>query len=170
MNILILNGSPRPGGNTAALAKAFAEGAESAGHSVTQVQVGTMDIRGCVGCEACRKSGSGKCVQQDDMQSVYPAIQEADMIVLASPVYFWSLTGQMQSAITRLYCLGKLKTEKFALILSSGSPNVYDAVNAQFDMLLKWFSGRDMGRFTFNGGDQQSAENLAKLRAFGASL
>ena len=170
MNILILNGSPRKGGNTAALAEAFTEGALSAGHSVTQIQVGTMNIRGCLGCEACRKSGSGKCIQQDDMQSVYPAISEADMIVIASPVYFWALTGQMQSAITRLYCLGKLKTDKFALILSSGSPNVYDACFAQFDMLLKWFSGRDMGRFTFNGGEQKSEENLNKLRAFGASL
>ena len=170
MNILILNGSPRPGGNTAALMKAFTEGAESAGHTVTQLQVGAMNIRGCLGCEACRKSGSGKCVQQDDMQQVYPAINAADMIVLASPVYFWALTGQMQSAITRLYCLGKLKTDKFALVLSSGSPNVYDACFAQFDMLLKWFSGRDMGRFTFNGGEQKSAENLEKLRAFGASL
>ena len=170
MKIVILNGSPRRGGNTAALAKAFTEGAESAGHTVVQLPVGTMNIRGCVACEACRKSGSGKCVQQDEMQSVYPDVADADMIVLASPVYFWSLTGQMQSAISRLYCLGRLKAEKYALLLSSGSPNVYDACFAQFDMLLKWFGGSDAGRFTFNGSEQQTEENLAKLRAFGASL
>lgn len=170
MKIVILNGSPRKGGNTTALTKAFTEGAVSAGHAVVEIPVGTMNIRGCVACEACRKTGSGKCVQQDEMQQVYPELADADLIVLASPVYFWALTGQMQSAISRLYCLGKLKTERFALILSSGSPNVYDACFAQFDMLLKWFSGKDAGRYTFCGGEQQSEENLAKLRAFGASL
>lgn len=170
MNIVILNGSPRPGGNTAALVKAFTEGAVSAGHTVTAYQVGTMQIRGCLGCGVCRSSGSGKCVQQDEMQQVYPAVAAADLVVLASPVYFWALTGQMQSAISRLYCLGKLKAEKYALILSSGSPNVYEACNAQFDMLLKWYSGKDAGRFAFNGPDQQSEENLSKLRTFGASL
>ena len=170
MKIVILNGSPRKGGNTAALVKAFTEGAESKGHSVIQFPVGTMNIRGCIACEACRKSGSGKCVQQDEMQQVYPDAADADMIVLASPVYFWSFTGQMQSAISRLYCLGKLNADKYAMILSSGSPNVYDAVNAQFDMLLKWFSGKDAGRYMFNGGEQQSEENLNQLRAFGASL
>ena len=74
MKIVVLNGSPRVNGNTAAMTKAFAEGAAEAGHEVEIVPVAKLKIAGCLGCEYCHTKGGGKCVQKDDMQKLYPSV------------------------------------------------------------------------------------------------
>ena len=77
MQILVLNGSPRPHGNTAAMVEAFRKGAEENGHVVTVVNVCQKKIAGCLACEYCHQEGSGherQCVQKDDMQEVYPLL------------------------------------------------------------------------------------------------
>ena len=170
MKVLILNGSPRPMGNTAMFAAAFRDGAESAGHKVDVVGVAKLKINGCLGCEYCHKAGAGKCIQKDDMQDVYPKLAEADVIVIASPIYYWSFSGQMQSVITRFYAPGKPAAKKYAMILSSGSPDVYNAPISQYKDILAYFGAEDLGIKTFNGPDQLSEENLAEVRAFGASI
>ena len=68
MNILVLNGSPRPNGNTAAMVKAFVDGAETNGHQVTVISVCQKKIAGCLACEYCHTKGNRNCIQQDDMQ------------------------------------------------------------------------------------------------------
>lgn len=78
------NGSPRPNGNTAAMIDAFLEGTKDNGHEITVVSVCQKKIAGCLACEYCHTKGNGKCVQQDDMQEVYPLLDEAEMIILAS--------------------------------------------------------------------------------------
>lgn len=126
MKIIVFNGSPRPQGNTAAMVEAFARGAGESGHEVTVVDVCRKKIAGCLACEYCHSKGNGKCIQQDDMQEIYPLLDEAEMIVLASPVYYHGFTGQLQCAINRIYALDKPKhLKKAALILSSGSDHVY---------------------------------------------
>lgn len=92
MKILILNGSPRAKGNTAAMVAAFQKWAEEAGNKVTVVPVAKKKIAGCIGFEYCHTKGDGKCVQKDDMQEIYPMMKEADMIVLASPIYYYGIT------------------------------------------------------------------------------
>lgn len=109
MKILVLNGSPRPNGNTAAMVEAFAEGAKENRHEIIVVPVCQKKIAGCLACEYCHTKGEGRCIQQDDMQEVYPVLSEAEMIVLASPVYYHSLTGQLQCAINRIYALDNLQ-------------------------------------------------------------
>ena len=99
--------SPRPNGNTAALVEAFAEGAKESGHEVTVVPICQKKIAGCLACEYCHTKGEGKCIQQDDMREIYPVLSEAEMIVLASPVYYHSFSGQLQCAINRIYALDK---------------------------------------------------------------
>lgn len=76
MKILILNGSSRPNGNTAAMVRAYAEGASEAGHTVHIVNVCQKKIAGCLACEYCHTKGGGKCIQQDDMQEVYPLLRK----------------------------------------------------------------------------------------------
>lgn len=126
MKILVLNGSPRPNGNTAAMVAAFADGAKKSGHEVDIINVCQKKITGCLACEYCHTKGNSKCIQNDDMQDVYPVLEEAEMIVLASPVYYHSFTGQLQCAVNRIYALDKSKNlKKAALILSSGSDHVY---------------------------------------------
>lgn len=171
MKILVLNGSPRPEGNTAALADAFKKGAEDAGHSVEIISVGAKKIAGCRGCGYCHTEGQGKCVQQDDMKEVYAALEDAEMLVFASPVYYFTLTAQMQSAIHRTYAVGApKKLKKTALILSSGSDNVYDASVTQYHAIISYWKAEDAGVYTAYGEQNKSEEKLKELYHFGRSL
>ena len=95
MKITVLNGSPRKQ-NTTAMAEAFAEGARAAGHEVEVLQVGKMKINGCLACEYCHGKGAGQCVQKDDMEKVMPAYKDCDMIVFASPIYYFDMTAQLR--------------------------------------------------------------------------
>ena len=120
MKITILNGSPRKE-NTEAMVNAFAEGAKEAGHEVEILHVGKMKIAGCMGCEYCHGKGEGKCIQKDDMEKVIPAYLDCDMVVYASPIYYFDMTAQILAAMQRVYCIGKPpKAKKAALLLSSG--------------------------------------------------
>ncbi len=172
MKILILNGSPRPNGNTAAMVAAFAEGARESRHDVKIVNVCQKKIAGCLACEYCHTKGNGRCVQQDDMQEVYPLLEAAEMIVLASPIYYHGFTGQLQCAINRIYALDKPKNlKKAALIMSSGSNHVYcGAIYEYQNSFLNYLHLEDMGIFSAFGKENQSEEKLNELREFGRSL
>lgn len=170
MKITVLQGSARLGGNTARLVAKFKEGAESAGHTVEVVNVGIMKINGCIGCEYCHTKGNGECVQKDDMQKVYPALADCDLLVIASPVYYWSFTGQIQSTITRFYAPEKPKATKYAMIITSHSPNVYDAITSQFKDVVDYFGAESVGIITANGDERTSAEKLKEVFDFGANL
>ena len=99
--IVILNGSPRPKGNTSALVEEFKRGAEEAGCTVTVFVLDKMDIHGCKGCFGGGKNPDSPCVQKDDMGKIYPVYREADVVVLASPLYYWNLSGQLRTAFDR---------------------------------------------------------------------
>lgn len=172
MKILILNGSPRPDGNTAAMAKAFARGAAESGHEVNLISVCQKNIGGCLACEYCHTRGNGRCIQQDDMQQIYPILDRAEMIVLASPVYYHSFTGQLQCAINRIYALDKPKNlKKAALILSSGSDDVYGGAIYEYEnSFLRYLHLENMGIFTAYGTQNKSAEKLEQLYHFGKNL
>lgn len=172
MNIIILNGSPRPKGNTAAMVAAYRDGAESAGHKVTVFDVCRMRIAGCLACEYCHTKAPRTCVQKDDMQEIYPALDEADMIVLASPIYYHGLSGQLACTIHRIYAPGyPRRLKKAALLLSSGSKGVYDgAIYTYMHSFLGWLHLEDMGIFTAAGDENKSPELLERLRAAGAAL
>ncbi len=81
--ILILEGSPRPNGNSCILSNEFARGAEEAGNCVEKIQLSRKKLSGCLGCNACCRNG-GACVQKDDMEEIRAKMLEADVIVLAS--------------------------------------------------------------------------------------
>lgn len=172
MNILILNGSPRSHGNTAAMVKAFADGAYENWHKITVIEICKKKIAGCLACEYCHTKGNGKCVQQDDMQEIYPVLEEAEMLVLASPIYYHSFTGQLQCAINRIYALDKPKNlKKAALILSSGSDGVYEGAIYEYqNSFLEYLKLENMGIYTAFDKQNQSEEKLNELREFGRGL
>lgn len=97
--ILILSGSPRKGGNSDMLCDAFIKGAKEAGHDAEKIYVQDQKIGSCTGCYGCRDSGL--CVQQDDMKRILDKLVEADIIVMATPVYFYTMDGQMKTLIDR---------------------------------------------------------------------
>lgn len=172
MNILVLNGSPRKEGNTAAMVEAFAEGAREAGHTVWSVAVCQKKIAGCLACEYCHTKGNGECIQKDDMQEVYPLLNQAEMIVLASPIYYHGFTGQLQCAINRIYALDKPKNlRKAALIMSSGSDHVYSGAIYEYqNSFLNYLQLEDMGIFSAYDKQNKSPEKLEELKHFGRNL
>ncbi len=170
MKIAILNGSPKKG-NTAAMAEAFADGAREAGHEVEILHVGKMKIAGCLGCEFCHTKGEGKCVQKDDMEKVIPAYLESDMLVFATPIYYFDMTAQLSAAIQRVYCIGKpAKATKAAMLISSASPGTGEGAVASYKNMLAFMGIEDMGVCALAGEENQSAEKLAEIRAFARSL
>ncbi len=171
MKILVLTGSPRAKGNSAAMADAFIEGAKSAGHEVVRFDVAKMNINGCLGCEYCHTKGEGQCIQKDDFEKVLPAYKDCDMVVFASPIYYFTLTAQMEAAIQRVYCIGKpTKATKAAMLLSSGSPGVYDGAVAQYKGYMAFAGIEDAGVITANGEENKSEAKLAEVREFAKNL
>lgn len=172
MKTLVLNGSPRPQGNTAAMVEAFTKGARESGHEVTVINVCQKEIRGCLACEYCHTKGDGRCIQQDDMQEVYPLLDEAEMIVLASSIYYHRFTGQLQCAINRIYALDKPKhLKKAALIMSSGSDHVYSGAIYEYqNSFLQYLKLEDMGIYSAYDKQNKSPEKLEELFQFGKSL
>lgn len=103
--ILIVQGGGRSKGNTAQLADAFRKGAEDAGHSVETVSLLKKEVKGCIGCNACRY---GKpCIQKDSFNEMVPMIKEADLQVFASPLYFWTISSRIKAFLERFYCLAQ---------------------------------------------------------------
>lgn len=172
MKILVLNGSPRPNGNTAAMVSAFVTGAVASGHKVSVVNVCQKNIHGCLGCEYCHTKGNGSCIQNDDMQKVYPLLEQAEMIVLASPIYYHGFSGQLQCTLNRIYALDKpKKLRRAALFLSSEDRNVYEgAIYTYRNSFLGYLKLEDMGIYIAFGNQNKSEELLNKLNAFGRSL
>lgn len=104
-NILVVRGGGRANGNTAQLVAAFARGAADAGHAVEVVSLDQVQVNGCLGCNACRY---GKpCVQKDGFNALAPKIRAADLLVFASPLYFWTLSSKLKAFIERFYCLAE---------------------------------------------------------------
>ena len=104
-NILIVVGGGRPNGNTAQLVRSFVKGAEDAGHKVEMLSLLKAEIRGCIGCNACRY---GKpCIQKDAFNDAIPKIKAADLIVFASPLYFWTISSRLKAFIERFYCIAE---------------------------------------------------------------
>lgn len=98
--VLVLSGSPRKGGNSDLLCDAFIKGARESGNEVEKIFIRSRKIAYCNACYYCKKSG-GKCAINDDMSEILDKMQAADVIVMASPVYFYSVDAQMKALIDR---------------------------------------------------------------------
>jgi multimeric flavodoxin WrbA len=135
--ILIVMGSPRKKGNSATLARQLAAGAEAAGAEVEIFTLQDMDIRPCTACDACLKGPAPDCVIDDDMQVLYPKLQQADAIVIASPVYWFTVSAQTKLFMDRCYAFegpgeNLLKEKRYAIVLAYGDSDPFNsgAVNA----------------------------------------
>ncbi|MDD2971704.1 MAG: flavodoxin family protein [Lachnospiraceae bacterium] len=175
MNILILNGSPRPAGNTSKMIEAFTDGLKETGHLVDVVNVCRKEIKGCLACEYCHEKGNGVCIQKDDMQEVYQLFLNADMLVLASPIYYHNFSGQLKCTLDRLYAIGdpkkNLRVKKIAMFLSSGDKDMYEgALFSYKGDFLAYLGLEDMGVFLTYGEEGVSDDKLEGIRKFGKSF
>ena len=99
--ILIVKGSPRRNGNSAALAEQVEAGARAAGAEVESYHLHDMDINPCDACDACRAGSYAGCIVEDDMQELYPRLVECDALVIASPVFYWYHKGDRRKVEER---------------------------------------------------------------------
>ena len=108
MKVVVLTGSPRRNGNSTYLAEQFIRGAEEQGHEVFRFDCAFKEVEPCRGCNHCGMDG--KCIFNDDFQELRPHLLEADVVVFATPMYYFSFSAQMKRVIDRFYAInGRIK-------------------------------------------------------------
>ena len=155
--ILVLKSSPRKNSNSSLLADQVAAGARAAGALVDAFDLHGMDIQPCDACDACQDATEGMCIIDDDMQLLYPKLRSADGIVLASPVYWFTMSAQLKLCIDRWYALqgtggNVLAGKQFGIVLTYGDvdPLAAGAVNAvrTFQDMLRYI-GADLAGLVY---------------------
>lgn len=127
--VTVLNGAARKNGNTTKLVEAFADGAQSAGNQVKIFYLDGMEIHSCKGCLKAGRDSKSPCTQKDDMEKIYAEFESADVVVFASPLYFWTITGTLKTVADRLYaeleCLGYSRFSKKSVLLMTADGGDY---------------------------------------------
>jgi multimeric flavodoxin WrbA len=168
--VLILKGSPRERGNSSVLADQVAAGVRAAGAEVESIYLHGLDIRACDACDLCEE-GAG-CVINDDMQALYPKIEAADAIVLASPVYWFTFSAQMKLCIDRCYAYQsndwkEMQGKQYALILTYGDNDLYTSggINAisTFETMCRFLNAEIAGMVYGTMSDVGDAEKQPGL-------
>ena len=148
MKILVLGGSPNKKGSTQMLIESFARGAEEVGHTVTMLDVAHMNVHPCTGCIAC--GYDGPCVQKDDMTQIRKAVLESDMLVFATPLYFFGISAQLKTVIDRFCAFSNrvnMRNMKSAFLSVAWNEDDWtmDAIREHYLTLVRYLNLRDMG-------------------------
>lgn len=160
-NVLILSSSPRKGGNSSMLCDQFMKGAQEAAHRVEKVSLAEKKINYCTGCAACAKTGT--CVQRDDMASVLGSMIEADAIVLATPVYFYTMCAQMKTVIDRTVARYTEITGKdfyFIVTAADGDKTSLERTIEEFRGFISCLDGATEKGVVYGTGAWQAGEIL----------
>ena len=174
--VLIISSSPRKGGNSDILCDEFAAGAKEAGNKVEKVRIADKKIGYCTGCYACQKTG--KCAIKDDAGKVIDKMMAADVIVLASPVYFYSISAQLKALFDRTVVVyPNLTNKKFYFILTMADTNckMFDGVLAAMRGFLACCEGsKECGMVCASGvyekGTVKGTKFVAEARKLGKRL
>ena len=148
MKIIALQGSPNIDGSTAILVEEFARGAREAGHAVERVDVARLDVRPCTGCVAC--GYDGPCVQRDGMGAVRSSLLAADMVVLATPLYYYGMSAQLKTVVDRFCSFNASLTArhlKSALLTVAWNADdwTFEALAAHYRTLVRYLQMDDCG-------------------------
>lgn len=175
--IVVLSGSMRRGGNTDLLVEAFVKGAVK-NNEVHVISVADYKVNPCIGCNSCFVREGNLCFQKDDMDIIYKKLAEADMIVIASPVYFYGISAELKAIIDRLHTplrnTFKVKTLGLLLVAAATLPAVFDSIEVQYKLILDFFKLQDAGRVLVYGvkdkGDIRGNKALDKAYKLGRSI
>lgn len=166
-NVLVLMSAGTRFGNTDRLTDSYIKGLSENGHTVTKVYLGNMNVVGCRGCGACQRNGN-HCVVQDDMQQLYPLISASNTIVMASPLYFWTITARLKSFIERLYAISvddKYPEKETVLLMTAGDngDHTFDQALGYFHILSGILGGKEVGTYLAGGctGCEEIARQIA---------
>lgn len=150
MKIVTLLGSPRSMSNSSTIANRFVQTAETLGAETRTFRLSRLTYRGCQGCYAC-KTSRGTCVMQDDLAEVLEAVSEADLVVMASPVYYGEITSQLKGFMDRTFSYlvpdyrsnpqpSRLTPKKLVFVLTQGHPDqeMFADIYPRYENFLKW--------------------------------
>lgn len=177
--IIVLNGSPRKGGNTSALIREFARGAEEAGNTVTSFLLHDMQIKGCKGCWGGGRNPDSPCTIKDDMEKIYPVYKKADVVVLASPLYYWTISGQLKTTFDRLFAVAEEQPNyqnpiKEAVLLMAAEGNGFEESVYWYERLMKHIQWKDLGQVLMGGvhqsGDSEGKAECVKAYELGKAI
>jgi len=147
LKILVVVGSPRKGGHSEGLADAFIRGAEAAGNEVRKYTLAGKNIHGCLGCHYCITHG-GECVQKDDLAPIIEEMRSCDMLVLATPTYYYSMPAQTKMVLDRMYARhGKPLSIRYSglLVTLADSESETRVLQEQYKVAAQYMNWKDLG-------------------------
>ena len=182
LHILILLGSAREDGNSTRLAFAFADAASGEGHVVQSIRVPALTLHPCDGCNQCWKPASVPCAVRDDMDSVYPLLLDADVLVFATPLHFYSWSAPLKILVDRMYSLSpshkrNLKGKKTILMGTSSDdrPIAFSGLKSTYRLIAEFMGWKSIGEIlvpnvTNEGDISKNPRLLAKACTLGTRL
>ncbi len=179
-NVVVITGSPRKGGNSEALATAFIQGAQSVGHEVAKFDAAADPVHPCRACDACWSKGKA-CVFDDGFTRLAPLLENADVIVLCGPVYWFSHSAQLTAAIDKFYAFTKdaaprkLQGTMYLLLCAEDTrPEVFFGVKQEFHEMHTYLEMANGGELLVNGvggkGDIPKTDALTRAEQMGREL
>lgn len=176
--VLVLSSSPRKGGNSDTLCDFFVKGAQEAGNSVEKIFLKDKKINYCTGCGFCNTNDYTKCSQNDDMNEILDKMTDSDVIVMATPVYFYTMCGQMKTLIDR--CCSRYtrivgKDFYFIMTAADGNKNCLNRTLEEFRGFLDCLSspsekGAILGVGVWQKGEVDSTELPKKAYEMGKTV
>lgn len=176
--ILVLMGSPRNKGNTDLLAGAFIEGAKESGNSVTKINVCKNNISGCLNCKYCTKH-KGKCVLKDGMDEIYPLLDKMDMIVFATPLYYYGFSSQLKAVIDRFHAKSavngiKPMLESALLSVGADDESAFKALIETYKSIIDYLKWENQGIVIVPEAEEKGAilktDGLERAKKLGLSI
>lgn len=147
MKVVAILGSPRPNGNSAMLAREVLDRLAAQGVQISVFELNRLNFKGCQGCDAC-KTKAEACVIEDDFTPIYEAVRQAEAVLVASPVYFGDLSGQLKCFFDRTYAFANpdftsrlASGKKSVFILTQAAPpaEMFDDIHPRYERWLKMF-------------------------------
>ena len=181
-NILILLGSPREDGNSTRLAFAFADAASRKGHIVQSIRVPALKLAPCDGCNQCWQPAAVPCAIRDDMDSVYPLLRAADVLVFATPLHFYCWSTPLKTLVDRLYCLAPDRKRnlkgKSSLLLATAAddrPAAFAGLKHTYRLIAEFMGWKALGEVLVpdvaaEGDIARTGRFLARAETLGARL
>lgn len=175
--VVVLSGSPRKNGNSELLCDQFMRGASEAGHQVEKIRLSDKTINYCTACDACQGNG-GRCVQQDDMAEILDRMISADVLVMATPVYFYTMNAQMKTLIDRTYARYTAVSDKefyFIMTAAVSGKNLLERTLEGFRGFTSCLSGAKekgviYGTGAWNKGDIMKSPAMGQAYEMGKNV
>ncbi|WP_026888873.1 flavodoxin family protein [Clostridium beijerinckii] len=178
-NILVLIGSARVGGNSYLLSEAFIKGAIQSGHEVVKYEVGKKNIKGCIACDTCFSKGT-PCSFDDDFNTLAPEIEKADVIVFATPLYWYTFPSNLKGVIDKMYSfiIGQKKINiKESMLIVCGEEkdeSAFDGIISTYKRINAYQQWTDVGTLivpgVLNKGDVLSTNYIVQAEMMGRNI